>query len=218
VISFLGGTGPQGRGLALRLALAGHTVAIGSRDVAKAEAAVGKLAAKTDQALDVRAATNEEVADQAEVVVVTVPYAAQRATLTPLAAALAGKVVVSCVNAVAFDDAGPHPLPVPDGSAAQEVARLLPGARVVGAFQNVSAPLLLRVADPVAGDVLLVGDDEAARERVAALVADIADLRPVHVGPLRLAGPIEEMTAVLLAVNKRYGAHAGLALTGLDRA
>src|SRR5699024_2100777 len=115
-IGFLGGTGPLGRGLALRLGLAGHGILIGSRDVAKAAEAVDKVAAKTDQELDIEAVTNAQAATQADTVFVTVPYAAQRPTLTDLAQSLAGKTVVSCVNALGFDKAGPYPVLVAEGS------------------------------------------------------------------------------------------------------
>lgn len=213
-VGLLGGTGAQGRGLALRLARAGHEVLIGSRTLDKAQDATDDVAGRVEDDLPLRADRNAEVARDADVVFVTVPYAAQEATLAPLAEVLDGKVVVDCVNALGFDADGPHPLTVPDGSAAQEAARLLPGARVVGAFQNVSAVALLREDEAVEGDVLLVGDDDRARDEVAVLVEAVG-LRPVHVGPLRLAKPIEDLTAVLIAVNRRYKAHASIQLTGL---
>lgn len=214
-IGLIGGTGAQGRGLALRWALAGHTVLLGSRDAARAAAAVAKVAAKAEASLDVRAATNAAVAELAEVVGITLPYAGQRVTLEPLAESLAGKLVIECVNALAFDERGPYPLRVEAGSAAEEAQAVLPSSRVVAAFQSVSASALLRVSEPVEGDVLLVSDDEAARKEVAELVAAIADLRPIDVGPLRLAAPIEDLTAVLLAINQRHHTHAGIRLTGL---
>lgn len=215
VVGMVGGTGPQGRGLALRLAQAGHRVLLGSRSIEKAQEAVGRIGEKVE-GLPIDAADNATACAQAEVVVVVLPYAAQRPTLEALAEVIGDKVVVCCVNALAFDAQGPHPVPVPDGSAAQECQALLPRARVVGAWQNVSAVRLLRADEPVDADVLLTGDDEAAREAVGALVEAIPGMRAVHAGPLRLSRPVEELTAVLIAVNTRYATHASVRVTGLD--
>jgi 8-hydroxy-5-deazaflavin:NADPH oxidoreductase len=213
-IGFIGGTGPQGRGLGLRLAQTGHRVLLGSRDAAKAEEAVAKVAEKV-AGLPVEGMTNAEVCAQADVLVVVVPYAAQRPTLTDLAGAIGDRVVVCCVNSLGFDEGGPHAVPVPDGSAAEECAALLPDARVVGAWQNVSAVRLNRPDEPVECDVLLTGDDEGARDVVAGLVEEIPGMRAVHAGALRLSRPVEELTAVLIGVNKRYKTHAGVRIAGL---
>jgi 8-hydroxy-5-deazaflavin:NADPH oxidoreductase len=213
-VGFVGGTGPQGRGLGLRLALAGHRVLLGSRTEEKAQEAVAKVAAKR-AGLPVEGVRNAVACAEADVVVVVVPYAAQQPTLAPLADAVGGKVVVCCVNALAFDDRGQRPVPVPAGSAAEECAALLPEARVVGAWQNVSAVRLLRPDEPVEADVVLAGDDEAARDVVAGLVEVIPGMRAVHGGPLRLSRPVEELTAVLVSINKRYATHAGLRVAGL---
>jgi 8-hydroxy-5-deazaflavin:NADPH oxidoreductase len=213
-LGFIGGTGPQGRGLGLRLAQAGHRVLLGSRDAAKAQEAVAKVEGKV-AGLPVEGLSNADVVAQADIVVVVVPYAAQRATLEPLAGAIGGKVVVSCVAPLGFDDAGPHPVPVEEGSAAEQCQALLPDARVVGAFQNVSATKLLRPDEPVEADVVLTGDDEAAREVVADLVARIPGMRAVHAGPLRLSRPLEELTAVLIAINQRHKTHASVRITGV---
>jgi 8-hydroxy-5-deazaflavin:NADPH oxidoreductase len=213
-LAFVGGTGPQGRGLGMRLARAGHRVLIGSREAAKAEAAVGKIGEKVPD-LPVEGMVNAAACEQADVIVVTVPYEAQAATLESIAHLVAGKVVVSCVAPLGFDGDGPHPISVGAGSAAQECQQLLPDARVVGAFQNVSAVKLLRPEEPVEVDVLLTGDDPDAREIVAGMVSRIPGMRAVHAGPLRLSRPIEEMTAVLIAVNKRYGTHSSVKVAGL---
>jgi 8-hydroxy-5-deazaflavin:NADPH oxidoreductase len=214
-IGFIGGTGPQGRGLGMRLAQAGYRVLIGSRSAEKAQTAVDAIAGKVP-GLPVEGLANPDVCAQADVVVVTVPYEAQRATLEGLAEAIGDKVVVNCVNSLGFDAAGPHAVPVPAGSAAEECAQLLSRARVVGAWQNVSAVRLGRPDEPVDVDVLLTGDDDDARAVVAELVEAIPGMRAVHAGPLRLSRPIEEMTAVLIAVNKRYKTHAGVKVAGLE--
>jgi 8-hydroxy-5-deazaflavin:NADPH oxidoreductase len=214
IIGFVGGTGPQGRGLGMRLAMAGHPVLLGSRDAAKAVEAVAKIGEKV-AGLPVEGLSNEEVCARADVVVVVVPYAAQEPTLRALAEVIGDKVVVNCVNSLGFDEHGPHAVPVPAGSAAEECAALLPRARVVGAWQNVSAVKLNRADEPVAVDVLVTGDDEPARDVVAGLVEEIAGMRAIHAGALRLSRPIEELTAVLIGINKRYKTHSGIRIDGV---
>lgn len=220
-IGFIGGTGPQGRGLAMRLALAGYACVIGSRTEEKGRDAAAKAMdalAEAGRAVDLSQAIaggDNATAARSDVVMVVVPYEAQETVLPPLAPALEGKTVVNCINALSVDDRGPYPVRVPGGSAAEECQELLPGARVVGGFQNVSAVALRRVGQPVDADVVLTGDDEAAREQVAAIARSIAGVRAVHAGSLRLSAPVEDLTALLLAVNKRYKSHASLRLGGL---
>lgn len=214
LLGFLGGTGPHGRGLATRLAAAGHRVLIGSRDRDRAAEVVGTVR-EAVPAAEVSAGDNDEAARRSAVVFVTVPYEAQEKLLPPLADALDGKVVVNCVNPLRFDRQGPVPVPVSDGSAAQECQRLAPNARVVSGFLNISAVKLAKVDETLPDHVLLCGDVADAKTRVAALVESIPHLRAIDAGPLRLSGPVEDLTAVLLSVNRRYKVRAGVALTGL---
>ncbi|QBI18245.1 NADPH-dependent F420 reductase [Egibacter rhizosphaerae] len=220
-IGFVGGTGPQGRGLGVRLALAGHRCVIGSRTAEKgAEAAesVRSVIAEAGREGELPhpiVGTDNAGAAECDLVVVVLPQEAQAKTLPPLADRLSGKIVVNCVNAIGFDDAGPFPQRVPAGSAAEECQQLVPEARVVGAFQNVSAVKLRKLDGPVETDVVLTGDDQTAREQVAALASAIPGMRPVHAGPLRLTGPVEDMTALLVAVNKRYRVNSSLRLSGI---
>ena len=138
MIGFLGGTGPEGRGLALRLALAGEDVIIGSRDGSRAAAAAEEVAGLAPGAV-VEGALNEETAARADVVFIAVPYSAQRPTIEPLAGHLAGKVVVGVTVPVRFSKGAASIQPVPDGSAALEIQALLPKSMVVAAFQTISA-------------------------------------------------------------------------------
>jgi 8-hydroxy-5-deazaflavin:NADPH oxidoreductase len=213
-LSFVGGTGPQGRGLALRFAHAGHPVLIGSRSADKAKDVVSSL---NVDGLNMRGMANVDACIQAEIVFVTLPYAAQRDTIGGLADAIGEKIVVNCVNALEFDDRGPMPRQVPAGSAAEECAQLLPRARIVSAFHDVSARRLLRVNEPLTVDVLICGDDEDAKHMVAHLAAEIPGMWGVDCGPLRLSGPIEHMTPVLLSINRRYKLQSGLRIDGLAR-
>ena len=210
VIAILGGTGDQGRGLARRFAMAGHPVIIGSRNHDRAEGIAREVGH------GVRGLANRDAAREAGLVIAAVPWEGHGELLAGLAPELAGKIVVDCVNPIGFDQRGAYALPVPEGSAAQQAAALLPGSRVVAAFHHVSAVLLL---DPevasVDQDVLVLGDDRAATDLVQALAARIPGVRGVYAGRLRNAGQVEALTANLVSVNRRYKAHAGLRVTDI---
>lgn len=205
-IAVLGGTGPQGRGLARRFADAGLHVVIGSRDAARA--------AETAAMLGVQGLDNAGAAAAGDLVIVAVPYAGHADLLQSLATQLAGKVVIDCVNPLGFDKQGAYAIRPEAGSAAEEAAAILPDSRVVGAFHNVSAVLL---EDPevvaVETDVLVVGDDREATDLVAELAATIPGVRGIFGGRLRNAFQVEALTANLISVNRRYKAHAGVRMT-----
>lgn len=212
VIGVLGGTGEQGRGLAGRLAAAGSRVIIGSRDPARAAAAAATIGSPPL----VTGASNQETAKEAGIVIAAIPWEGHRDLLASLAAELAGKIVIDCVNPMAFDRHGAYSLPVPEGSAAQQAAAVLPDSRVVGAFHHVSATVLLdpEVAD-LGQDVMVLGDDRQATDIVQALAALLPGVRGVYAGRLRNCGQVEALTANLVSVNRRYKAHAGLRLTDI---
>jgi hypothetical protein len=219
-IGVLGGTGPQGRGLALRFALCGLQVLIGSRDESRAATAADEVnrSLPSGAAHPARGEDNAGVAAHADLVVVAVPWDGHAATIEALRPSLAGKIVVDCVNPIGFDERGPYPIDVPEGSAAQQAAALLPDSRVVAAFHHVSAVLL---ADPdvprVECDVLVLGEDRAATDTVRALADLVPGLHGVYAGRLRNAGQVEAFTANLIAINRRYKAHAGIRITDIDR-
>ncbi|HEY7858229.1 MAG TPA: NADPH-dependent F420 reductase [Candidatus Nanopelagicales bacterium] len=216
VVGVLGGTGPQGRGLARRLAMAGQTVILGSRDAARASAAATELRHADGGAVRVDGADNFECARRADVVVVAVPWEGHGALLADIADALSDKVVIDCVNPLGFDKQGAYPLPVPEGSAAQQAAALLQGSRVVGAFHHVSAVLLLDpLVDVLDLDVLVVGDDRGATDIAQALAARITGFRGVYAGRLRNAHQVEALTANLISMNRRYKIHAGVRITDI---
>ncbi|GAA1514194.1 NADPH-dependent F420 reductase [Sphaerisporangium rubeum] len=208
-IGILGGTGDQGKGLARRFALAGNPVVIGSRNAARAEEAAASLGD-----LPVRGAENSAAASEADVVIVAVPWDGHRATLESLRSELAGKIVIDCVNPLGFDKQGAYPLPVEEGSAAQQAAAVLPDSRVVAAFHHVSAVVLLDPAvERVDLDVLVLGDDREATNLVQALADRIAGVRGVYGGRLRNAHQVEALTANIISINRRYKAHAGIRIT-----
>src|SRR6476659_10600162 len=211
-VAVLGGTGPQGRGLARRFAAAGLPVVIGSRSAERAGDTARELAEATGG--QVTGADNAGAAEAGDIVVVAVPWDGHGELLKSLAGELAGKVVVDCVNPLGFDKQGAYALPVEEGSAAQQAAAVLPDSRVVGAFHHVSAVLLLDEAgDSLDTDILVLGDDRAATDLVEALVARIPGMRGIYAGRLRNAHQVEALTANLISVNRRYKAHAGLRVT-----
>ena len=213
-LAFLGGTGDQGRGLARRFALAGHPIVIGSRSAERAATAAAELAESLPAGADITGSTNLDAARTADVVIVAVPWEGHAALLESVAEALAGKIVVDCVNPLGFDKQGAFALAVEEGSAAEQAAGILPESRVVAAFHHVSAVLLLDPAvDSLDTDVLVLGDDREATDAVQALVDEIPGMRGIYAGRLRNAGQVEALTANLISVNRRYKSHAGLRVT-----
>ncbi len=211
-VGVLGGTGPQGLGLARRLAASGLPVVLGSRDPARAAAAAEPLAAA---GLPVTGANNAGAA-AADVVIVAVPYEGHRDLLASLAPELAGKVVIDCVNPLGFDKQGAYALDVEAGSAALEAQEVLPGSVVVGAFHHMSAVLLSdETVTSIDTDVMVVGEDRSATDLVQALAGRIPGMRGVYSGRLRNARQVEALTANLISVNRRYKAHAGVRVTDI---
>ncbi|MFF7476724.1 NADPH-dependent F420 reductase [Streptomyces sp. NPDC008092] len=208
VVGVLGGTGPQGKGLAYRLARAGQKVIIGSRAAERAQAAADELGH------GVEGADNAECARRSDLVIVAVPWEGHGKTLESLRGELAGKVVVDCVNPLGFDKQGAYALRPEEGSAAQQAAALLPDSRVTAAFHHLSAVLL---QDPeieeIDTDVMVLGEVRADVEIVQALAGRIPGMRGVFAGRLRNAHQVESLVANLISVNRRYKAHAGLRVT-----
>ncbi|GAB3304481.1 NADPH-dependent F420 reductase [Geodermatophilus aquaeductus] len=218
VVGVLGGTGPQGRGLAVRLAAVGQRVLLGSRDADRArevaEEVAGRAATVSGGEVSVQGGSNLDVAGAADLVIVAVPYAGHAATLAELAAPLAGKVVVDCVVPMGFDELGAHVLDVEEGSVTQQAAALLPDSDVVGAFHHLSARLLEDLSQPtIDGDVMVVGDVRAATDTVQALAGRLPGMRGIYAGRLRNARQVEALTINLVSVNRRYKAHAGIRVT-----
>ncbi|HUY23614.1 MAG TPA: NADPH-dependent F420 reductase [Acidimicrobiales bacterium] len=215
-VGILGGTGPLGRGLGLRLAAAGASVTIGSRDAERAATVVGELHdrwADRDLALD---GAGNDAAAAGEVVVVATPWDAAAPTIRPLAGQLAGKVVVSVANALVKQGRELHPLIPPRGSIAAAVQAGLPGSLVVAAGHHLPASELEDLDRSLGADVLVCSDHAEATEAAMALMRSIEGLRPLDAGSLAAASAIESFTAVLVNLNVRYRAHSSLRLAGLD--
>jgi NADPH-dependent F420 reductase len=219
-VGVLGGTGPQGKGLALRWAMAGQRVILGSRSAERAEQAASEVLDAASGAsvsgASVSGADNALCAASADVVLVAVPWDGHAELLTSLREQLAGKIVIDCVNPLGFDKQGPYALPVAEGSAAQQAFDLLPDARVTAAFHHVSAVHLadLSVTD-MDTDVLVLGEDREAVDIVRALADRIPGVRGIYGGRLRNAHQVEAFTANLIAINRRYKTNSGVRITNV---
>ncbi len=213
-LAVLGGTGKEGKGLAYRWAKAGYNVIIGSRATEKAQAAAAELTDLLGGKATVSGADNLSAAQQAQLIVLTVPYAAHRDTLESVKDALQGKILVDVTVPLVPPKVAKVQMP-PAGSAAQEAVQILgEGVQVVDAFQNISYEHLMHGED-VPCDVLVTGTSKAAREEVLKLVA-AAGLQGWDAGPIENSVVVEGLTSVLIHLNKTYGStHAGIKITGL---
>lgn len=218
-IAVIGGTGDQGTGLALRWAQAGYEVVIGSRDAARAQTAADELKARLGNDVIITGTANAEAAAQADIVVVTVPFAAQIATLKDISGRLRPGTLLVDVTVPLEPAVGGRPtrlLGVWAGSAAEQCAELAPSeVAVVSAFHNVGAAALSDLAHEVACDILVCGNSREAKTRLRPLIAAIPGCRYVDAGALSNSRIVEALTALLIGVNIRYKAHVGIRLTGL---
>lgn len=214
-IAILGGTGSEGSGLGYRWALAGYDIIIGSRSHDRAEAKAIEITGLLPDNLAIRGLDNRSAAAAADIIVLSVPYAAQEATLADVADIIKEKLVVTVVVPLKPPKVSRVWLPEV-GSAAQEAQNQLgENVRVVAAFQNVSAEHLFDTDHIVDCDVLICGDKKADRE-VAERLAIAAGMRGVHAGPLQNAGIVEGLTAVLISINIRYKIkNSGIRITGI---
>lgn len=213
-IAFIGGTGPEGIGLAIRFAKSGNAVFIGSRTEEKAAEAVAQVTAAVPDG-EIYGGFNHEGAEKAEFVFVTVPYAGHTAVLTELAEVIGDKIVVDTVVPMEFGEDGPTPAPPMAGSAAEEARDLLPKAKVVSAFQHLDAKALQRIDTPLQGDVIVCADHKAAKKKVMGLVEEIEYVRALDGGGLANSRITEAITVLLIHVNKIYKAHSGIRVTGV---
>jgi NADPH-dependent F420 reductase len=215
-IAILGGTGKEGRGIAYRLAKAGHQVLIGSRSPEKAVVAASEIVHLLDDASSILGMSNLESARQADIAFLTVPYAAHRDTLESVKDALKGKILIDVTVPLLPPKVAKVNIP-PAGSAAQEARQILgDDAEIASAFQNISHELLLQDID-VGCDVLVTGTSKETRAAALKLVKD-AGLDGWDAGPLENSVVVEGLTSVLININKRYGStYAGIKITGVRK-
>jgi 8-hydroxy-5-deazaflavin:NADPH oxidoreductase len=213
-IAILGGTGNEGGGLALRFAKAGHRVIVGSREREKAERAAADFNEQLGVSV-ISGLSSREAARAAEIIVLTVPYAAQRAIADEVRDALDGKILIDATAPLLPPKVGRVQLPS-GGSAVAELQERLSGTvKVVSAFQNVSAHHLRDLSHEVECDVIVCGDDPAACETVIGLIRDIG-LHGFYAGPICNSAAAEALTSILISINRRYKVRgAGIRITGV---
>jgi 8-hydroxy-5-deazaflavin:NADPH oxidoreductase len=215
-IGILGGSGPQGKGLAYRFAKAGHSVILGSRDPERAAGVADEINNRIGGTSLVSGAENQAAALNSEVVLIVVPYAAHQELLQEVAPLLEGKVVIDCVNPLAFDADGPYSKELADKSSAEEAQRILSQSKVTAAFHLVSAVNLWNEEEFLSDeDILVCGDDPESKVPVLALAKAVSGKDGIDVGVLRMARYIEPLTAMIISINKKYKAHAGIKIAGL---
>jgi 8-hydroxy-5-deazaflavin:NADPH oxidoreductase len=223
-ITIIGGTGDQGKGLALRWARAGFEIIIGSRDRERAKAASVETRAILNASgagdVNLDGATNADAAATASIIVLTIPFAAHISTLKEIREMIQPGALIVDVTVPLEPAVGGKPtrvLGVWAGSAAEQCRELAPeGVQVVSAFQNVSADALAELDRKVECDIIVCGDDKEAKQRVRPLVAAIPGCRYIDGGPLANSRTVEAMTALLIGFNIRYKTHTGLRITGIE--
>lgn len=211
-IGILGGTGPAGRGVALRFASAGFDVVLGSRDADRASETAGGL---SPRGTGVISGSTNEGASACDVVVVATPWESAVATVTALRAQLAGKTVISMVNALTREGRELVPVYPARGSMAAQIAFALPESTIVGAFHHLPAAQMQDLDSGLDADVVVFSDDDSARQAVADLIDQMPGLRAIVAGSMSLASPIEAFTAVCISINIRHKAHSYVKLAGM---
>lgn len=214
MIGFIGGTGPEGRGLALRFAIAGEDVAIGSRDTERAVEAAKSVASHNPRGR-VIGNSNTEIARMSELIFIVVPYSAQRVTLEGLQNDLDGKDIVNVVAPLSFEKGLAQAVRVEEGSAALESANILKNSRIAAAFHNISAHELLVPDLSLDTDVIVCCDDICLKEKIIELAERISGVRGVNGGGIVNARYVEDLTALLLNINRIYKTNSMIKITGI---
>jgi NADPH-dependent F420 reductase len=213
-IAIIGGTGPEGLGLAMRFAKAGNMVFIGSRSEERGAEAVEKVKAKLPEA-DIFGGLNAEGAERADFIFVTVPSDAHHDALVALEEVIGEKIVVDVVVPMLFDKDGPKAVTLDEGSAAMQARALLPNAKVISGFHHLDGTELQKIDKPLQGDVIVVGDHKPSKKKVLDLVEQIEYVRGLDGGGLANSRYLEEFTVQLLQINRIYKAHSGVRITGI---
>jgi NADPH-dependent F420 reductase len=214
-VGILGGTGPAGRGVAVRLAEAGIRVTVGSRDAERAAHIVAEMQERVPAIGPLLTGASNAVAAEAEVVVVATPWDSAVATVRALQDPLAGKVVVSMVNALIKEGREMLALFPARGSCAAAIQAALPSSRVAAAFHHLPASEMENLDSGLEADVLVCADDTEATAATVGLIEHMRGLRPFDAGSLNQAAAIEAFTAVCITLNIRHKAHTTLRLAGI---
>lgn len=216
-IAIIGGTGEEGIGLGLRFALAGHEVIIGSRDPSRAVTAADTLI-KLSAKQTISGMANSDATKAAEIIILSVPYPALAETVGSLKPHAGRKLIISVIAPLAMVDTKIRAVPVPDGSAARKIANLLPDNTIVSAFHHLSAHDLIDPEKQLAGDIIVCSDNEQSKRDVMDLAEQIPCLRAIDGGDLDNSQYLEQLTALLITINKIYKTRTSLRLLGPDPA
>ncbi len=212
-VGIIGGTGPEGLGLAMRFAKTGDEVFIGSRVLERAEGAAKKVKEGVPEA-KVKGLVNAEAVGEANIVFLTVPWDAHQSTLENLAEAIGEKILVDVVVPMLFDRGQPKAILVEEGSAAQQAQALVKGAKVLSGFHHLDGTDLQKADRPMQGDVLVCGDHKGAKRKVMELAERIEYVRALDAGGLINSRYLEEWTVMLLHLNRIHKGHAGVRIVG----
>lgn len=214
--AIVGGTGPEGFGLSVRLCMAGETIAIGSRTAERAVRAADRIRETVPNSV-VTAGLNLEVAGRCDVAILAVPLAGLESTLTELAPLLSGKLVISAIAALEWEGGRPKPVSVAAGSVAQDVARLLPSSRVTSAFHTLSAEKMSEPENVLDEDTIVCGEDRESRAETIALAQRIDGVRAISGGRLVNSYYPEQFVGMIALLNGIHKAHTGLRITDVRR-
>jgi NADPH-dependent F420 reductase len=220
-MTIIGGTGGQGLGIAIRFVQAGENVIIGSRTMEKAQTAVDKIKEllKKEEIPNLKAAQNPEAAKEADILILTVPLAAQRATLLSIKDGAVGKILLDATGPLetAIGGSPTRCLYLPEGAAAERAQKIVPETKVICAFNNISSGALMNFTEPIDCDCLISGDNQEAKITAAKLIEQIPGVQVVDCGPLERAQIIEKITPLLIGLNiKKTCKDAGIRITGID--
>ena len=213
MIGVIGGTGPEGRGLATRFALAGECVFIGSRNSQKGQEVAEEISISSGNLI--QGGNNEEAAQKGDVIIISVPYKGHAKMLSKLESFLKNKIVIDVVAPLVFGKKSISSTIVEEGSAAEQAQLLLPESQVVGAFHNISAQELLKHNNSVCCDVIVCSDFDDPKKYVMRLAEKIDGVRGIDGGILANTKYVEQLTALLLNINKAYKAHSSIRITGV---
>ena len=214
-LAFVGGTGPEGLGIAMRMAAAGHEIAIGSRSTERGEEGAQKVRDAVPGATT-NGGANADVLADADVVFLTFPYSGQQATLEGLVAELEGKIVCNVVAPLEFQQGvGAVAMSVAGNSALQEAIQQLPNSRVVSAFQNMSAEELQHLEHAIEADVLVCGRDVEAKQVVIGLAHEIKGVRGIDAGGPSQSRYVEMLTSLLINLNRKHKTQTSIRLVGI---
>jgi NADPH-dependent F420 reductase len=214
LIAIVGGTGPEGIGLATRFAYAGEDIIIGSRSIDRAKEAAAKVTAVVPRS-SVRGLSNTEAAENADVIFIAVPLEGHLETLKSLSPFVNGKVVIDVVAPLEFRDGRVSAISIKEGSVAEQARAALPQAKVVSGFHHPAASELPRLDKPIEADIIICGDDADAKATAMALAEKIEGARAIDGGGLANSQYVETFTAILISINRRYKVRSSIRITGI---